>query len=63
MLELDANKNSAIRQRLPLKAGKYILRLKYAARIHNIHTSSFSIYWNGEIVEKIDGKDNYIHDL
>ena len=58
MVELDANnKNSIIKQRLPLKAGKYILQLKYAARINNIHTSSFSIYWNEKFIAKIDGKD------
>ncbi len=59
VIELDANnKNSVIRQKLFLKTGKYILQLKYAARIRHIYSSSFSIYWNDKVVDKIDGKDN-----
>jgi hypothetical protein len=49
--------NNIIRQRVNLKAGEYIIGLKYAARSGYVKTSGFSVYWNGKLVEPFFGKD------
>ena len=55
--------NNIIRQRVYLKAGEYILKLKYAARTGFVKTSAFSVYWNGKVYAEIYGKDDNLYHL
>ena len=47
VLELDADEDYAILQRLKLKKGSYVFRFNYAAKINYVATSGLSVFWNG----------------
>ncbi len=50
-----------MRQKINLKKGKYVIEIKYAARVGHATTSAMSISWNGKAVKQIASIDELIH--
>ena len=61
VIELDGNQNNFMRQKLNLKKGKYVIEIKYAARVGHAPTSAMSISWNGKAAKQIASIDQLIH--
>ncbi len=50
-----------MRQKINLKKGKYIIEIKYAARVGYVSSCSMLISWNGKAVKQITSTDELIH--
>lgn len=61
VLELDAEENYAIKQKIQLKKGTYVFQMSYAAKIGCVATSGFSVSWNGKKLKQILASDENIH--
>ncbi len=61
-VELDANKNSCIKQFITLKAGTYLLNIDWAARTgFTLSTNSVEARANGNIIRTIPATDFNFH--
>jgi hypothetical protein len=63
ILELDANRNSVVRQVVTLPAaGTYQLRFAHATRVgHQTTSNQFSVYWNSRLVRQFTVNDLLLH--
>ncbi len=61
IIELDGNQNNFMRQKINLRKGKYVIEIKYAARVGHVPSSAMSISWNGKAVKQITSTDQSIH--
>ena len=61
VIELDGNQNNFMRQRINLRKGKYIIEIKYAARVGYVSSSSMLMSWNEKVVKQIASTDESIH--
>lgn len=62
VVELDANRNTCIRQNVPLKTGKHNLKFDWAARANSILSSNgLLVYINGSLLKQISPSDYSVH--